>query len=55
MLEAIYRAAGYRVGRYGSPHLVRFNERASIDGQPAGDAELAERFAASSRPAARPR
>jgi dihydrofolate synthase/folylpolyglutamate synthase len=46
MLEGIYRAAGYRVGRYGSPHLVRFNERAWIDGQPAQDAQLVERLAA---------
>jgi dihydrofolate synthase/folylpolyglutamate synthase len=46
MLDAMYRAAGYRVGRYGSPHLLRFNERASIDGQPADDAQLVARFAA---------
>ena len=49
MLEAIYRAAGYRVGRYGSPHLVRFSERAAIDGRPVEDEELAERFAAVER------
>ena len=46
MLDAIYRAAGYRVGRYSSPHLVRFTERASIDGRPADEEELAGDFAA---------
>jgi dihydrofolate synthase/folylpolyglutamate synthase len=46
LLESIYRAAGYRVGRYASPHLLRFTERASIDGHPAGEDALAEQFAA---------
>ena len=27
MLEAIYTKAGYRVGVFASPHLIRFNER----------------------------
>jgi len=31
ILESIYRAAGYRVGLFTSPHLVRFNERIQID------------------------
>ena len=30
MLDAIYRHAGYRVGQYTSPHLLRFNERVRI-------------------------
>jgi dihydrofolate synthase/folylpolyglutamate synthase len=46
MLEAILRAAGYRVGLYTSPHLLRFNERARIDGEPAGDEALIEQFEA---------
>ena len=46
MLEAILRAAGYRVGRYSSPHLLRFNERALIDGAPATDPQLIEQFEA---------
>jgi dihydrofolate synthase/folylpolyglutamate synthase len=46
MLDSILRAAGYRVGLYTSPHLLRFNERARIDGEPAGDAELIEQFEA---------
>jgi len=44
MLESILRAAGYRTGLYTSPHLLRFNERARIDGDPAGDAALIEHF-----------
>lgn len=32
-LEAILLAAGYRVGVYSSPHLVRFEERCRIDGE----------------------
>jgi dihydrofolate synthase / folylpolyglutamate synthase len=49
MLEAILRAAGYRVGRYSSPHLLRFNERAMIDGSLATDEELIEQFEAVER------
>ena len=44
MLERILRAAGYRVGRYGSPHLLHFNERALVDGRMAGDEELVASF-----------
>jgi len=44
-LEAIYRAAGYRVGCYTSPHLLVYNERVRIDGTPAGDEELCKAFA----------
>ena len=46
LLEAIYRAAGYRVGVYSSPHLLRYNERVRIQGQDATDAELCQAFAA---------
>ena len=46
LLEAIYRAAGYRVGVYSSPHLLRYNERVRIQGQDASDAELCQAFAA---------
>jgi dihydrofolate synthase/folylpolyglutamate synthase len=34
MLSACLRAAGYRTGRYTSPHLVNWRERTAIDGQP---------------------
>ncbi|MBA3478009.1 MAG: bifunctional tetrahydrofolate synthase/dihydrofolate synthase [Lautropia sp.] len=44
MLEAILLAAGYRVGCYTSPHLLRFNERARIDGASADDDALIEQF-----------
>jgi dihydrofolate synthase/folylpolyglutamate synthase len=43
-LEAIYRAAGYRVGCYTSPHLLVYNERVRVDGVPAADAELCAAF-----------
>ncbi|SFM66555.1 dihydrofolate synthase / folylpolyglutamate synthase [Ectothiorhodospira mobilis] len=45
-LEAIYRAAGYRVGTYTSPHLLRYNERVRIDGAAVDDAALCQAFAA---------
>ncbi|MHB1231720.1 MAG: bifunctional tetrahydrofolate synthase/dihydrofolate synthase [Burkholderiales bacterium] len=46
MLEAILLAAGYRVGCYTSPHLIRYNERVRIDGRMVEDAALCEGFAA---------
>ena len=46
MLEACLLAAGYRVGTYTSPHLLRFNERVRIGGRDAYDATLAAAFAA---------
>ena len=45
-IEAIARAAGWRVGAYTSPHLLRYNERVRVDGEEASDAALAEVFAA---------
>ncbi len=46
MLESILRAAGYRTGLYTSPHLLRFNERARVGGEAAGDDALIEQFEA---------
>lgn len=43
---AIYRAAGYRVGCYTSPHLLRYNERIALDGKIVADDVLCEAFAA---------
>jgi dihydrofolate synthase/folylpolyglutamate synthase len=43
-VEAIARAAGYRVGAFTSPHLLRYNERIRIDGQDATDAALVGAF-----------
>ena len=45
LLEAMLRAAGYRVGAYTSPHLLRYNERIRIDGAEADDAALCQAFA----------
>ena len=44
MLDQILRAAGYKVGRYTSPHLLKYNERICIDGREATDEELCESF-----------
>ena len=44
MLEAIYIQAGYKVGSYTSPHLVRYNERVKINGIPVDDHLLCETF-----------
>jgi len=46
MLEGILLAAGFHVGCYTSPHLLRFNERARIDGREATDDELVAQFEA---------
>ena len=46
MLEAILHCAGYRVGCYTSPHLLRYNERVRIGRAEAPDDELARGFAA---------
>ncbi|MGV7165679.1 bifunctional tetrahydrofolate synthase/dihydrofolate synthase [Xanthomonas axonopodis pv. cajani] len=45
-IEAIGRAAGWKVGAYTSPHLLRYNERVRIDGNEASDAQLVDAFAA---------
>ena len=41
-LAAMLNAAGYRVHRYTSPHLVRFNERILLSGTPISDDYLAQ-------------
>lgn len=46
MLDAIARAAGWRVGVYGSPHLVRFEERCRIGGRMVAAEQLLPHFAA---------
>ncbi len=45
LLDAILRAAGYRVGAYASPHLLRYNERIRIDGAETDDEALCQAFA----------
>ncbi len=44
LLAAIYRAAGYRVGAFTSPHLLRYNERIRIDGEEVADELLCQTF-----------
>jgi len=45
MLEAIYGQAGYRTGVYTSPHLVHFEERCRVDGEPVAAGALLPAFA----------
>ena len=45
-IEAIARAAGWKVGAYTSPHLLAYNERVRIDGADADDSALVEAFEA---------
>ena len=46
MLEAILSSAGYRVGCYTSPHLMRYNERVRVNGAEVEDNMLCEAFLA---------
>jgi dihydrofolate synthase/folylpolyglutamate synthase len=43
-LEAIYLAQGYRVGAFTSPHILRYNERIRINGQPVDDDTICQSF-----------
>ena len=45
MLESILLVAGYRVGLYTSPHLLKYNERVRINGVAVDDASLCHAFA----------
>jgi dihydrofolate synthase/folylpolyglutamate synthase len=45
MLDGILSQAGYRTGVYTSPHLVHFEERLRLCGEPVGAAELVAAFA----------
>ncbi len=59
LLDSILRSAGFRVGLYTSPHLIRFNERIRVNGRAVADDDLAALFEAldpaASRMAARGR
>lgn len=46
MLSAAYRAAGFKVGTYTSPHLLHYNERIAIDLQPVDDTAIVAAFQA---------
>lgn len=43
-LDAVVRALGYQVGCYTSPHLLRYNERVTINGKAVSDAALVSAF-----------
>lgn len=43
-LDAMLRAAGYHVGLFTSPHLIRINERFRIDGREVSDEAFTEAF-----------
>lgn len=45
MLTQIFSAAGYQVGTFTSPHLLRYNERIAINGRPVSDALIVQAFA----------
>ncbi len=44
LIASIYREAGYSVGKFTSPHLVDFNERFNLNGQPVSNQLLLEAF-----------
>lgn len=44
LLDEILRAAGYRTGRYTSPHLLCYSERVCVNGREIGAAELCAVF-----------
>jgi dihydrofolate synthase/folylpolyglutamate synthase len=44
MTQALLSAAGYRVGAYTSPHVIRYNERIAVDGVPASDEQIIAAF-----------
>ena len=44
VLDAIYNVAGFRVGCYTSPHLLRFNERICVNQVPISDEALCDAF-----------
>lgn len=44
LLESIYRAQGYKVGTFTSPHILRYNERIKINGIPVEDDLICDAF-----------
>lgn len=43
-LDALFREAGLRVGCYTSPHLLHYNERVCVQGEPVPDQALVDAF-----------
>ncbi|RZU97989.1 bifunctional folylpolyglutamate synthase/dihydrofolate synthase [Spiribacter vilamensis] len=48
-LESMLRAGGYRPGAFTSPHLLAYNERIRIDGEPVDDEAILDAFRAIDR------
>ena len=48
-IAAILKAAGFKVGLYTSPHLVRFNERFAINGIEVTDDDIVQAYLATSQ------
>lgn len=46
MLESVYRAAGYRTGRFSTPDVFSYEEEFMVDGKPISREELADIFTA---------
>ena len=46
MLSTMLHRAGFKVGTYTSPHILRYNERIAIDTQPVSDQRIVDSFAA---------
>ncbi|MDX1517720.1 MAG: bifunctional tetrahydrofolate synthase/dihydrofolate synthase [Woeseiaceae bacterium] len=44
LTQALLQSAGQRVGAYTSPHILHYNERINVDGEPATDAEIIAAF-----------
>jgi dihydrofolate synthase/folylpolyglutamate synthase len=44
MLDAVYRAAGFRTASYTSPHLLRYTERVRLDGREVAEDALCQAF-----------
>ena len=44
MLEAVLKEAGFNVGKYSSPHLVKFNERIQYNNEMISDLDVAKYF-----------
>ncbi len=44
LLQSILSVAGYQVGTYTSPHLLRYNERICVNGMPCEDGEICAAF-----------
>ena len=42
IIASVLMKAGYSVGLYTSPHILRFNERIKVDGKDISDSEVSE-------------